>query len=647
MKKAESESRFETGPLSAADSPQWQFHWGDYLTALGVALAAITIYLLTLAPTVTGEDSGELVTAAYFLGIPHPPGYPLWCMFAHAFTWIPCGAIAWRVAFMSAFFASATVFLTALLVIGLTRRRIAGAAGALALAFSFEFWEQSVIAETYSLNAFFLAACLLLCWRWHATRRDGNLWALAVIFGVSLGNHYTMVVIGPVFAAFIFLADEHRWRRTGLYTAMIAAAALSMLLVFLYLPIRSAANPPIDWGNPETLGNFWAVIRRKQFAFMFSQYTRNWGRFAHQMQCMGTLWMQQFGLWSISALGAIGLAMLIWRRAWHGWLLAAIGIVTLASAAYVQNFNFDREWIGVMSVFGIPAYFVTAIGLGVLVSVFPISTPAHFARAIPALAAAVFLALVPLRANYHDNDKSDYYWAEDYGRNILNSLEPNAIYIPETDHGSFPVLYLQAIEGLRPDILIGRKCGYVESALFQDMPEEKRALYGEFPFGRYEPEIFAWLLAHTKRPVYFGAPPKLPLGSDVTFLQEGLVFRAMRPGETPPEARDWWAQYRWHTLEPADTRGDDVAELILYEIHFAKAREAFSDGRREEGLAHVAEALTQYGRDEIALNNAGALCARFGEYKQAREYFFEALTQNPQNETSRKNLERAERRLEK
>ena len=71
----------------------------DYGLAIGTGLLALFLYLVTLAPSVTGEDSGELIGAAYSLGVPHPPGYPVWTLLAHAFTWIPVGSIGWRVNF--------------------------------------------------------------------------------------------------------------------------------------------------------------------------------------------------------------------------------------------------------------------------------------------------------------------------------------------------------------------------------------------------------------------------------------------------------------------------------------------------------------------------------------------------------------------
>jgi hypothetical protein len=122
-----------TGQLPAPAEPVF---WGrlDYLTAGVAAFFALIVYILTLGPTVTGEDSGELVSAAYTLGIAHPPGYPLWCILGHLFTYIPFGPVAWRVNLMSATFGSLTVFLVCLVGLKLTRNRIAAATGALTFA---------------------------------------------------------------------------------------------------------------------------------------------------------------------------------------------------------------------------------------------------------------------------------------------------------------------------------------------------------------------------------------------------------------------------------------------------------------------------------------------------------------------------------
>ena len=57
-----------------------------------------SLYLFTLAPEQTLRMSGELCTSAYYAGIPHNPGYPLWTLYSWLWTCIlPFGNVAWRV----------------------------------------------------------------------------------------------------------------------------------------------------------------------------------------------------------------------------------------------------------------------------------------------------------------------------------------------------------------------------------------------------------------------------------------------------------------------------------------------------------------------------------------------------------------------
>jgi hypothetical protein len=75
----------------------------DWLT-LGITFAIVwVIYYVCLAPEVTLEDSGELCTASYYAGIPHPPGYPFWTIYTWLWTvLVPFKNIAWRVALAEA-----------------------------------------------------------------------------------------------------------------------------------------------------------------------------------------------------------------------------------------------------------------------------------------------------------------------------------------------------------------------------------------------------------------------------------------------------------------------------------------------------------------------------------------------------------------
>src|SRR5215211_2971086 len=71
-----------------------------------VFLIALALYSLTLAPTVTLVDSGELIVAAREPGVAHPPGFPLYILLAHIASIVPIGNVAARVNFASAIFAA-------------------------------------------------------------------------------------------------------------------------------------------------------------------------------------------------------------------------------------------------------------------------------------------------------------------------------------------------------------------------------------------------------------------------------------------------------------------------------------------------------------------------------------------------------------
>ena len=71
----------------------------------------LLLYVLMQTTSIYGGDSGELVSAAYTLGIPHPPGYPLYALLGALFSHgIPFGTVAWRMGFLSSIPMAFSVF---------------------------------------------------------------------------------------------------------------------------------------------------------------------------------------------------------------------------------------------------------------------------------------------------------------------------------------------------------------------------------------------------------------------------------------------------------------------------------------------------------------------------------------------------------
>src|SRR5437773_6680073 len=63
-----------------------------YVAALCVTLGALLLYLATLAPTTQFWDASEYSTAVHALGIPHPPGNPLFILLPHPWGLLPLAA---------------------------------------------------------------------------------------------------------------------------------------------------------------------------------------------------------------------------------------------------------------------------------------------------------------------------------------------------------------------------------------------------------------------------------------------------------------------------------------------------------------------------------------------------------------------------
>ena len=209
-----------------------RYDWAAFLLSF---LVALVVYTLTLSPTLSLEDSGELATAGEYLGVPHPPGYPSWTMivwiFSKIFGFVKFRGMenpAWGVAFASAFFGALSAGITAMLVcrsgrdflrsikrttaiIGLRSENMICFAGGFASSLLFAFapcmWSQSVIVEVYSLNAFFLVLVLLLAYMWIRRPSDKLMMLTGLVFGLGLTNYQALLLLVVALLLIIVVKD--------------------------------------------------------------------------------------------------------------------------------------------------------------------------------------------------------------------------------------------------------------------------------------------------------------------------------------------------------------------------------------------------------------------------------------------------------
>src|SRR5438874_7719153 len=197
-------------PLDAVKPP--------YLMAACVSLGALVLYVLTLAPTTQFWDTSEYIAAAYTLGIPHPPGNPLFVLMAHVSGLLPLAhAYAERINLFAAVTSAISAgcwFLVAerwlrSFVPALWPRRLTALAGTIVSATAFTVWNQSVVNEkVYTLSLLSIALALWLIVRWDdqpaGEGHDHHLLMIVFLLALTSTNHMMAVLVGPAVVVLLF-----------------------------------------------------------------------------------------------------------------------------------------------------------------------------------------------------------------------------------------------------------------------------------------------------------------------------------------------------------------------------------------------------------------------------------------------------------
>ena len=524
-----------------------------------MAFLVLIGYVITLAPTVTLWDAGEFITAAKVLGIPHPPGTPLFVLVGHVWGGVvPLGAYAWRLNLMSACFSAAgagCLFLvTHRLLAGEERVLRSGGAAAAAIlsAFTFSVWQNSNETEVYTVAMFSIAAITWLCLRWRDLRGPGGeggetrashiLLLIVYVAALSIGNHLLALLVGPAVSVFIHYtlrtapAAEPAVRRVeraewaalsalwivliavglgstpllyvagvlfgGALVACVLAGSVAFPLVavgvaavgvstYAFLYIRSGLQPLLDEADPETWQNLLAVIRREQYGArgpldnpLFPPGSGNPGRtlalLVQQLTNYFQYWSWQWGralplvgmvltTLLFTVLGLLGFDSAQRRDRGIAYLLGTLWLVTGLGLVIYMNFKpgfslFGDRYPGIdqHEVRERDYFFVVSFQVwSVLAGIGLVPALRRVARAGPlprwALGVAAAIVLLPFAANFRAASRRygpDATIARDFAYNLLQSVEPYGVIFTFGDNDTFPVWYLQEVEGVRQDVTL-------------------------------------------------------------------------------------------------------------------------------------------------------------------------------------------------
>lgn len=678
--------------------------------AAGVMLAALVVYGLTLAPTISFWDCGEYVTTAHILGIPHQPGTPLYVLVGRCFDillfWL---STAMAVNFMSAFFSALGVMFIFLVISDLARRaepdsgwlaEAAGLVGALFLLFSHTYWNSAIEAEVYGLAGFMVALLTWLGLRWYDAREqarsDHILYLTFYLLGLGVGFHLGSLLVYPGIFLLIVLARGHRLAVSdlviaslgpalfllstilksnglllvlvGIYVVVVAGRALTGrrfaavaaglfllgLSAHLYLLIRAGQNPAINQSQPSDLGALMSVLRREQYpplnplerqAPLGWQFSYYYGFLRQQFTFLSGAapWLETLA----TALGPLFLGLL---GAVHGLRRARPWIWTIV-AGYLINgelltlyLNFTNHEVRERDYFYGTAFmfFAILIGLGAAALLRwaagpearrepePAAEPARAGAAARVAAArgrapspaappaapvapatpvtpvtasrlakagvvvllviAALPALQPGHRKWFEHDRSQNWLAREYAWNMLAGLDQGAVLFTNGDNDTFPIWYLQEVEGFRRDVTVMNLSLVNLPWYTQQMRRRDPQLplsFSDEQIERLEPRAYedrqtgqrgiVWVRDYIvndvvttnrqrpqPRPVFFAVTiPRENMERYYPFLQmEGLAFRLTEqrrrdnePGVDPERLlRNMYGAYDYTALFDGDTR---------------------------------------------------------------------------------------------
>lgn len=411
-----------------------------------------------VSPYIAWYDSGELIGTTVCLGISHPSGQALFHLLGKCFLLWPWGTAAFKIGLLSVFCAATASALFYELSCRLMVRlmppdflrhdlsfELKTWLFLLTLGWSWSqpWWRYSLTPLVYALHL--LMAMLIL---WALSLEKSWKWILAFfLMGAATVLRPTQF-FGLPFMGLAFLW-HFRQEPTRLPKRLIFITAFFALgrSVGLYLPLRSALHPSMAYGDITHFSAFFHQI----FALRFSKYvgTITIGNILLVLQQMVSHFFND-----LTPLGAglvlWGFCFLWWKREkipTFLWVGLGWGLVEALFVFTIPYPTFESHQVLLGWAFcGFLAALPMTLGDQIL-------RKGHYRNMIWAVnLVMVVFVLAQLSMVGHLLDRKNDRTAQDYGRNVLTLMGPNALYLPYEENEYFPVAGYQESFNYRKDI---------------------------------------------------------------------------------------------------------------------------------------------------------------------------------------------------
>jgi hypothetical protein len=401
----------------------------DLIGSLVAAVVVFVVYLRTMYPGIFGVgDATKFAFVGRILGTPHAPGYPLYVMVSHLFSYLPWGTLAHRMNGMSAFFGAVAVGLVYAAARLIGAGPLAAFAGALSLGFGSSYWSRAIYAKTYTLNAAIVALGLVLLVRWGRTRRRSHLYSAIAVFALSVGNHLIVVSLVPALMVYAIAVDRKQalsWRTIAFTIVAVAASFCQYLLIL----VRTLQHAPYLEARASNLHELIEVITVRRWSQEIGAYTGG-ALLTVRVPIIAGLVINELTIVGL-LLSLLGLAVLL-RRRWREALLCSLAALGVLALTATMSSNEDQGFL-------LPAFvllwILAAAGLDWIVSGIlawrrrggtfaPVGSAA-------ALACASAMPMLLLVDNYAINDHHDRTYEIRYFNALFDMLPARAAVVDD------------------------------------------------------------------------------------------------------------------------------------------------------------------------------------------------------------------------
>ncbi len=458
-----------------------------YLPWFLFILSLIVLYVSSY-PSIGWWDSSINAANAYSLSIPDPGGSILYVILGRLFTilffFMPAIKAITLVSIVSTCLASVFFYYSMIEVLNNfskssgSSKIIASFFTALSLPLLFSIWSESNVSRVYSLGLLLTSIILLYALKIWLSADENEKTKLFVIIIFLLAIDYAAHRLNMPFIPVIILLLAFPLRKhlfSLRFWLLIILAAAAGLFLHLFLLIRSMQSPPFRMDDIKSFKDLisWIKMSRygeSNFSIIFHRRAPFWD---YQMKFM---YLRYFG-WNFlgtngqSALGyfaffplILGIAgfiyslikkIKVWTLILIIFLLFSFGLIVYANIQ--EGFHNIRE----IDRLFLPSFMIFLLWVGVGLFLLTERLSKIFAKkkhnySVIMVSAICFLIL-PFNliiTNWKDCNKSKDYFPEDFAYNILSSCEKNAVLFTNGDNDTFPLMYLQSVEGYRTDVSV-------------------------------------------------------------------------------------------------------------------------------------------------------------------------------------------------